>query len=124
MPYPDLHEALRDLDQVNEDAREEGYEIPSHLAAGNTRRILYAIYRSVPQHLAVYPMPGGKIAIDMTGGPGRSVLLLFDSDGGALCSVNLDGVHRRASYDNADQLPDGFVRDALADLGQENRRTL
>lgn len=121
--YPDLSDALRDLDQVSDDARAEGYQVPSHVAVGNARRILYAVHRMFPRILTVYPMPGGKIAIDMTGGPGRSVLLLCNSDGGALRSVNLGGVHRRASYDSVDELPDGFVRDALADLDRKNCKT-
>ena len=52
--------------------------------------------------------------IDAPGGHGRSVLLLCDSEGGALCLVNMNGAHRRARYSDADLLPDGFVREALA----------
>ena len=65
-------------------------------------------------------MPDGEIAIDVPGGPGRSVLLLCGSDGGALCSVNMNGAHRRARYSDARGLPDGFVSDALAELERLN----
>ena len=116
--HPDLYEALQDLDETEDEAREEGFPIPSDTALRNARRLLYAMYRILPRRFEVYPMPDGEIAIDVPGGLGRSVLLLCGSDGGALCSVNMDGVHRRARYSDTRGLPDGFVRDALAELEQ------
>ena len=61
-------------------------------------------------------MPGGEIAIDASDGQGNSVLLLCDSDGGALLLVNMGGEHRRARYSSAHALPDGFIREALVEL--------
>ena len=60
-----------------------------------------------------YPMPNGEIAIDAPAGPGRSLLILCDSEGGALCTVNFDRSHRRARYSDARMLPDGFLREAI-----------
>ena len=114
--YPDLCDALHDLEGVRNEAREEGFPVPSDTGSGNARRLLHAIYRILPRRFEVYPMPDGEIAIDVPGGPGRSILLLCGSDGGALCSVNMNGAHRRARYSDAHGLPDGFVRDALAEL--------
>lgn len=114
--YPDLCDALHDLEGVRNEAREEGIPVPSGMALGNARRLLHAMYRMLPRRFEVYPMPDGEIAIHVPGGPGRSVLLLCGSDGGALCSVNMDGAHRRARYSDTRRLPDGFVRDALAEL--------
>lgn len=114
--YPDLCDALRDLEGVRNEAREEEFPVPSDMALGNARRLLHAMYWILSRRFEVYPMPDGEIAIHVPGGPGRSVLLLCGSDGGALCSVNMDGVHRRARYTDTRRLPDGFVRDALAEL--------
>lgn len=114
--YPDLCDALHDLEGVRNEAREEGIPVPSGMALGNARRLLHAMYRMLPRRFEVYPMPDGEIAIHVPGGPGRSVLLLCGSDGGALCSVNMGGAHRRARYSDMRGLPDGFVRDALAEL--------
>ena len=114
--YPDLCDALRDLEGVRNEAREEGIPVPSEMALGNARRLLHAVYRMFPRRFEVYPMPDGEIAIHVPGGPGRSILLLCGSDGGALCSVNMGGAHRRARYSDTRRLPDGFVRDALAEL--------
>ena len=114
--YPNLREALQDLDMAEDEAREEGFPVPSDTALGNARRLLRTMYRILPRRFEVYPTPDGEIAIDVPGGPGRSVLLLCEPDGGALCSVNMDGAHRRERYSNTHGLPDEFVRDALAEL--------
>lgn len=117
---PDLHDALHDLDQAKEEAREDEFPAPSGKALGNARRLLHAMYRISPRRFEVYPTPDGEIAIGASGAPGRSVLLLCDSDGGALCLVNMNGTHRRARYSDTRGLPDGFVHEALAELEQRD----
>ena len=86
---------------------------------GNAERLLKELYNISPRYFEVYPTPDGEIAIDAPGGYNRSVLLLCDSQGGALCLVNIDGNHRRARYSSSESLPDSFVREALADLESE-----
>lgn len=116
IPASDLKAALTDLREAREEAREEGFSLPSGLAIENATRLLQEMYGILPRRFEVYPMPDGEIAIDAPGGYGRSVVLLCYSDGGALCSVNIDGNHRRARYSSADALPDGFLGEALAEL--------
>ncbi len=116
----DLRAALRDLDAVEGEALEEGFPIPSRMARENARRLLQAMHRISGRRLEVYPTPDGEVAIDAPGGQGRSVLLLCDSEGGALCLVNMNGKHRRARYADSNGLPDGFVREALAELKQQD----
>ena len=113
-----LGAALCDLDSAAEEAGEEGFPQPSDLALKNARRLLQDLYRLRPSRLEAYPTPNGEVALVAPGGPGRSVLVLCDSDGGVLCSVNLTGRHRRARYPTATMLPDGFVREALNDLDE------
>lgn len=113
-----LKDALCDLAEAKIEAREEGFPLPSDIALENAERLLEDMYRIAPRRFEVYPTPDGEIAIGAPGGHGRSVLLLCASDGGALCLVNLSGAHRRARYSTADTLPDGFLREALADLKQ------
>ena len=36
-----------------------------------------------------------------------------------MCSVNMNGEHRRKRYPNAAQLPDRFLLEALSELGRE-----
>ncbi|MDE0333390.1 MAG: hypothetical protein OXI64_00405 [Defluviicoccus sp.] len=114
----DLRDALNDLEEVSAEAREEEFPIPSDLALANARRLLLAMYKLSPRRFEVYPTPDGEVAIDAPGGRGRSVVLLCDSNGGALCLVNMDGRHRRARYSDTGSLPDGFVREALDEVAQ------
>ncbi len=110
----ELATALNDLHESKSEAREEGYPIPSERALENAERLLKAMYRISPRHFEVYPTPDGEIAIDAPGGYNRSALLLCDSQGGALCLVNMNGNHRRARYSSSERLPDRFIREALA----------
>ena len=111
-----LNDALSDLEEVNVEAREKGFPPPADVALENAERILRCMYEITPRRFEVYPMPDGEIAIDAPSGFGQSVLLLCNSDGGALCLVNRNGEHRQAQYSTASALPDGFLREALADL--------
>lgn len=113
---PNLYDALRDLEDAGNEAREEKFPVPSDISIVNARRLLHAMYSILPRRFEVYPMPEGQIAINVRGGLGYGVLLLCESDGGVLCSVNMDGAHRRARYSDAHTLPDGFVREALLEL--------
>lgn len=113
---PNLYDALHDLEEARNEAREERFPIPSDVAIGNARRLLHAMHAILPRRFEVYPTPEGEIAIDVRGGLGYGVLLLCESDGGVLCLVNMDGAHRRARYSDAHTLPDEFVREALLEL--------
>ena len=118
VPAP-LADALRDLREINDEADEEGIARPSELAIANADRLLRAIYDLSPRQCMVGLLPEGVIAIAIPGGFRSSVALLCESDGGALCSVNMNGEHRRKRYPHTDQLPDRFIREALSELGQE-----
>ena len=113
-----LTDALHDLHAAMDEACEEGFPIPSKIALENAERLLREMYLISPRRFEVYPTPDGEIAIDAPGGHRRSVLLLCDSEGGALCLVNMNGTHRRARYSTINTLPDGFVHDALTNLYQ------
>lgn len=119
LDFAELEEALQDLKEVPADAREEGMAVPSEVAFANAERLLKAMYRISPRRYGVYPAPDGCIAIDARGANGRIAVVMCDSDGGVLCLVTIDGEHRRARYSTDRQLPDGFIREALQDLGAE-----
>ena len=119
----DLHAALYDLRQAMKEASEEGFPTPSDNALANANRLLKEMYGISRRRFEVYPTQDGEIAIDAPGGYGRSVLLLCDSQGGALCLVNMNGKHRRARYSSTEMLPDGFVREALTELDRQDSST-
>ena len=111
-----LRAALSDLDEAVTDAAEEGFPRPTDDAVQNARRLLAEMYAIAAQRFQVYPTADGEIALNLPNERG-SVILLCDSRGGALCLVNANGVQRRARYSTATSLPDGFVREALIELG-------
>lgn len=116
----DLLAALSDLQEVVDEASDEGLKPPSDEGLRNAERLLRSMYALRRCRFEVYPAEDGEVAVYAPGGHGRSVLVLCDSDGGVRCLVNLNGQHRRALYDadSAANLPDGFVREALAELDE------
>ncbi len=115
----ELADALLDLDEVFDAAREESIVEPSELAFENAKRLLRAMYDLSPRRFDVYPMDDGYVAVDGRGGYGQAVALMCGSAGDAVCLVTIDGERRRAHYATARNLPDDFVRQALREL--ENR---
>ena len=118
LPVP-LANALRDLHEINDEADEEGILPPSESAVANADRLIRAIYDILPCQYLVELLPEGVIAITIPGGFRCSVMLLCESEGGTLCSVNMNGENRRKRYPHANQLPDSFLREALSELGRE-----
>lgn len=112
----ELNGVLADLQEVIDEAREEGFPVPSDIAIANSEQLIKNLYEISPGRYGVYPTQDGEIAIDVFNGKGSSVILLCDSAGGTLCLVNIDGNRRRAHYSQINALPDGFVREALAEL--------
>lgn len=112
----ELTDALQDLYEATDEAREEGFPVPSDAAKTNAERLIKEMYDILPGRFEVYPTPYGEIAIDAPSGKGKSVVVFCNSEGGALCMVNMNGEHRRARYSNTNKLPDSFVRDALTEL--------
>ena len=115
-PRHDLSHALHNLADVVNEAKEEGFPLPSASAHADARRLLPALHKIARCHFEVYPTPDGEVAIDASCSPGSSVILLCRSQGGALCLVNMNGQHRRKRYSDTDQLPDRFVENALLEL--------
>ena len=115
----DLADALRDLQEINDEAEEEGMPPPSELAIANADRLIRAIYDILPCQYLVELLPEGVIAITVPSGFRCSAMLLCESEGGILCSVNMNGKLQRNRYTHVDQLPDRFLHDALSKLRRE-----
>ncbi len=111
-------QALLELENVAEEAKEEGFIVPNEIAFENAKRLIKNLLVENPCEVIVYPMPDGEIAIDVPNGKGSSLMVLCDSDGGALCSVNINGNSRQADYPSTTSLPDKFIAEALEDLSR------
>lgn len=113
--------ALGDLVEAPEEAEEEGFPAPSNRALSNARKLLYRMHAILPKRFEVYPTPDGEIAIDVPRGSSTSVLVLCDSDGGALCIVYSRGKDHLVRHASADLLPDALLVKCLTDLAQEGK---
>ena len=114
--HPD--DALRDLAQAGHEALENDYPEPSALARGHAERLLRAMHRILPHRYEIYPTMDGEIALDAFSGNGRSVIVLCETDGGAACLVNIEGMQRSEHYEDAGSLPNSFLRQALGELAR------
>lgn len=112
---PDLAEALRDLWEAPEEAREEGYPIPSVSLMTHAERLLLALYRVYRCRYEVYPTEDGEICLGAYS-RGNSVLLLYDAAGEVLFLGHQLGDIRRYSSAETAALPDETVCAALAAL--------
>ncbi len=119
---PELANALQELSEVPADAEEDGLEIPSDLAFNNAKRLLEAMYRISPRQYSIYPVSDGYIAIDTRSANVGITVVMCGSDGGVLCLATINKESRRARYSTASKLPDGFIREALLELGEEPSR--
>ena len=107
------------LREMQAESRQEGFPEPSLKSAINAQYMLeYFNRRLLPSEADVYSTSDGEIAISISGGYRRGLLLLFGADGSALIMLTIDGIHRRVYYDNPPRKLDGFLQDALHDLNR------
>lgn len=111
-----LADALEELEQVDQEAAEEGFPLSNELSRGNARRILKELAREPYPAPTVYPTENGEIAILFQKRRAQAgVLILCEQDGSGACFSTIAGKKRRARYDDASDLPDAFV---LSELGK------
>lgn len=109
--------ALAELEQVDQEAAEEGFSLSNELSRGNARRILNKLARESSAAPTVYPTENGGIAILFQKRRTQAgVLILCEQDGSGACFSTIAGKKRRARYDDASDLPDAFVISELVKL--------
>ncbi len=113
---PVLAEAERELNEVFDEAQEDALPPPVPAAVEAAGRLLREMFRRSPREYSVYPTSDREIAIHGQHANAGSVVVLCDSEGGALCLVSFPRASRRASYADVNDLPDGFLTQALHDL--------
>ncbi len=106
--------ALEELDQVDEEAAEEGLPLSNQLCKRNARNILKKLAQGTTPAPTVYATDNGAIAILFQNRETQSgVLILCEPDGSGACFSTTAGKKRRARYDDASDLPDAFVTSQL-----------
>ena len=109
-----LADALEELDQVDEEAAEEGLPLSNQLCKRNARNILKQLAQGTTPAPTVYATDNGAIAILFQNRETQSgVLILCEPDGSGACFSTTAGKKRRARYDDASDLPDAFVTSQL-----------
>ena len=112
-----LADALEELEQIDQEAAEEGFPLSNNLSRGNARHILDELTHEPCPGPTVYPTEDGEIAILFQMRRAQAgVLILCERDGGGVCFSTIAGKKRRARYDDASELPDAFVRSQLFKL--------
>ena len=114
--YAELLNTLAELQEVGQEAIEEEETVPSQPAFSHAEQLIREMYDTIACPYLVELFPKGGIAITVPGGHGSSVMVVCESAGGALCSVNINGKYRSARYTDAEELPDAFLREALDQL--------
>ena len=111
-----LAAALRELNAVREDAREEGFDPPAQPTITIARDLLRQLWKNNERSYQVYAGPEGEVCIDAANGMGQSVLLLCEPDGQVLCIANLKTGCEHRRYPTSQELPDEFVKHSLESL--------
>ena len=112
----DLADALADLADASEEAREDGFPIPDQQLLDASEQILRKLYDIWPHRFEVYPDQDGAIAIDARNDRGSAVLVLCEPGGEVLCLVHTHGEQQSNRYPSTEDLPDDFLSGAFSSL--------
>ncbi len=107
-----LQAALDDLGVVAEEARIEQFPIPPQSLVDEAERLIRKLYSIYPARYEVSADPDGAVAIDVRNGRRQWLLLLCESDGGALVLSNLE-IGESSRYMSVHEISDSFLREAL-----------
>ena len=111
-----FNSVLLELNHIDQEVAEESLPEIFPGTKDHARRILFAL---ATQSIAptVYPTEDGEIALYFKSPVATSaVLIVVGNDGQGACFSYVNGKSRRARYDDASELPDGFVREQLRRL--------
>ena len=112
-------DAIASLDDIESDAHEMGYPIPEGKVVSEARRILIEMHNYRGVSYDAYSMSEGRVGIGVDGGFGKSMLVVCEPGGTALCVVTVDRVSRHARYGASSFLPDDFVKQGLRQLSPD-----
>lgn len=107
----DFKAALEDLDDVIDEAREDGYPEPTPQAIENVRMLVKAMYDIRPMRYDIYPMDDGEVVID--GGSERRIGVFCYPDGSVLYIGWANGERVRIRRDGIEDVPYEFMKLAL-----------
>ncbi len=113
----DLLAALGDVACINDQAREEGYPVPSALAIDNARSLVRTMFQMLPVRYDVYPSDDGEIVID-GGVAGRRIFVYCYANGDVLYIGWVDGERHHIRTSGDGYIATEFLTRALGQLGE------
>ena len=115
-----LDEALADLADLDDYAKEKSLPPPAPLAKESAQEFLRKVVREVPRCYAVSPWDGGKVVVHTRGAKGFGVGVYFNAEGGASCYVTRPGGegNEEHHYSRLSGFPNEFILAALRELGE------
>jgi len=115
-----LDAILDDLSDVQSEAQEEGYPIPTQLAIRNAKHLVNVLYDIAPLRYEVYPTICGEIAIDTPNGVSASAVIICASDGSVMyIASSAEGEFSKECL-AVEEIPDSRLRQVLMLLANEH----
>lgn len=116
-PSKEFKDALDDLKEIEDEARDSGYRVPERCAIKNAERVLSWLKHH--PRLMVYPFENGDVGVDAASvrANKRRVLVVCAGDGSAMCLVHVEKPSRRlwcAAVDDVKMV--SFVKDAVLEM--------
>ena len=112
---PNLEAALNDLTELESEARDAGYLIPSSIAINSARYLVNEMHRIRPLRYHIYPMPDGEVAID--GGEQGTRIGVFCYPDGEIQYIGwVNGECVEEHSTEVRRIPSGFLLRALSEL--------
>jgi len=108
-----LQKLLQKLTEVSYNALANGDDIPSEVAFINAEKLVIGMYAIAPQNYTMSLVSDGYINILARGHYDNVMVVMCASDGDVHCMASINRESRRARYQTARDLPDGFMREAL-----------
>ena len=114
-----LDAILDDLSDVQSEAQEEGYPLPTQLAIRNAKHLVNVLYDIAPLRYEVYPTICGEIAIDTPNGTSSSAIIICASDGSVMyIASSAEGEFSNECL-SVEEIPDSRLRQVLMLLASE-----
>lgn len=121
-PVPrNLADALRDIDETEAAALEDGFPVPSGRMLADTATLLRRLHGICPLRYSVYPSSRGDMVIYARPELGRAIMVVLYPDGRVRCSACAQGHSEPVSFGRADSIPDDTLRKAVVVMGGQGR---
>ena len=110
-----LDEALSRLALVQDEADDEGEQIPDDTIIAKTRQVLLKLHPVAKRRYGISSLQDGAVVIEVASPFGSNFVLIIEAEAGAHCLMTIGDEMDQRKYTDEElaSLPDDFVRSAL-----------